>query len=82
MEGRCDTNTDLVVSGGAPQSYGSTGAKAEALVMKEYLTESCNVKLEHIILEPTAYHTLDNFIASKARINGLFTFNFISGDNV
>jgi hypothetical protein len=33
--------------------------------MKEYLVEEKGVAAEHILLEPTAYHTLDNIIEAK-----------------
>lgn len=65
------------MSGGAPPTYGSTGAKAEAEVMKDYLQEVYGIPDEDIIKEPTAYHTLDNVIASKVFNLFLVLKNFL-----
>jgi len=56
----------IIVSGGAPKSYGSSGARAEGLVMKEYLTNILHVPSEFIYSETKSYHTMDNFVESKA----------------
>ena len=51
-----------MVSGGKPQTYGSSGAKEEAYVGRDYLVDVLGVDKEHVLVEPTAYHTLDNII--------------------
>jgi hypothetical protein len=55
----------IIVTGGAHQTYGSSGSKAEGLVMKEYLVETCGIDPSFIFPETTAYHTLDNLLESK-----------------
>eukprot|EP01126_Amoeba_proteus_P033738 TRINITY_DN3326_c0_g1_i5.p1 TRINITY_DN3326_c0_g1~~TRINITY_DN3326_c0_g1_i5.p1 ORF type:complete len:174 (-),score=31.38 TRINITY_DN3326_c0_g1_i5:163-684(-) len=65
------SNIPTIVSGGTPQSYGSSGAKAEGLVMRDYLVER-GVHPGYIYVEQTAYHTLDNLIESKAIMDKYF----------
>jgi len=59
----------IIVTGGAYPTYGSSGTKAEGLVMKEYLVETCGLDPSLIYTETTAYHTLDNLLESKRIID-------------
>lgn len=54
----------IVVTGGSPATYGSSGIKAEALVMADYLVEH-GVSRPKILIEPRALHTFHNALYTK-----------------
>lgn len=54
----------IVVTGGTPQTYGSSGIKAEAHVMKEYLVAN-GIPSDKILAETRAMHTFHNALYSR-----------------
>lgn len=59
-----EQNMLIVVTGGTPATYGSSGIKAEALVMADYLVEH-GVPRQMILIEPRALHTFHNALYTK-----------------
>lgn len=54
----------IVVTGGNPQTYGSSGIRAEGVVMKEYLV-SHGVAADKILVEDRALHSFHNALYTK-----------------
>lgn len=59
-----ESSLRIVVTGGNPQTYGSSGVKAEALVMQDYLL-SKGVAGHDIWVEAQAIHTFHNALYTK-----------------
>lgn len=55
----------IVLSGGSPATYGSSGVAAEAVVMARYLVGHGNIPKENLILETRAQHIFHNALYTK-----------------
>jgi DUF218 domain len=61
----------IVLTGGAPQTYGSSGVAPEALVMARYLVDKGKIPRDILVVEAHAQHTFHNALYTKQ----LFVFH-------
>uniref|UniRef100_A0A7S4NEE4 DUF218 domain-containing protein n=1 Tax=Odontella aurita TaxID=265563 RepID=A0A7S4NEE4_9STRA len=55
----------VAVTGGSPQTYGSSGVCPEGVCMQQYLIQRGGVPQDQIIVEDRAYHTFHNALYVK-----------------